>query len=133
MKLRRVVNWFFSSYPAWAMRLVFLIIICVVCVGIQPLRADIYSAYYEKAFVGLTRDQITIRYGGPSRTVRLSDNRRMMEYHARRRVTSYDAPPHSESCTLRLWYANNRPDPIIDKADYLGFPDTCDYFLNFHQ
>lgn len=80
---------------------------------------------YRKKLIGLSRDEIIIRYGPPDRTATLSHGVKLMQYTSSVRYLHRDKSRSEKECTLRLWLRENR---VID-VTALGARMECDAML----
>ncbi len=80
----------------------------------------------EHRLVGLTRDDVVIKYGPPSRTFSLDNGDRIMQYNRRATYIEEKGSRSYYNCELRLWLDKK----IVRKVDYRGDQNECLLFVN---
>lgn len=79
----------------------------------------------RRATIGLTHDQLILRYGPPSHTAKLDNGYKLMQYDRRRRWIIDKDLKINYNCELRLWMKDKK----VSEADYLGDGEDCLRFL----
>ncbi|HVY12827.1 MAG TPA: hypothetical protein VHB73_04610 [Alphaproteobacteria bacterium] len=86
--------------------------------------AELARAYNE-SFVGKSRKLIVMYYGAPSRSVKIDDGVKILEYAARARLIDYRGKRTNERCTLRFWLSEDH----VTYVDDIGDHPACVHFL----
>ncbi|MBY0428057.1 MAG: hypothetical protein K2Q32_02440, partial [Alphaproteobacteria bacterium] len=82
------------------------------------------DAALNQTFIGMTTDQLLVEYGPPSRTARLDDGTKMIQYNSKRTWITEAGNHHYTNCELRLWLQDKK----VHRVDYLGDQWVCAKF-----
>lgn len=80
---------------------------------------------YARVLLDKMRDDIIAVYGTPSRTTKLDNGDRIMEYPGRYLIISKYSARRDKRCTLRVWTKESRSY----KVDTLGDLETCEMLI----
>ncbi len=83
------------------------------------------DAELNRRLVGLTRDEVIMRYGPPNRSASLDNGFKLMQYN--RKATYILKKTRSrDNCELRLWMRDKK----VQYVDYRGDQDECLFFTS---
>ncbi len=100
------------------------------CIGVPLYSKPNSEEAYRKKFVGVTRDEIIAAYGAPSRTVKLDNGLKIMEYRNSATHVYKGGGREKNTCTLRFWYMTSK----ISHVDTLGNSfEPCDNMVFYGQ
>jgi hypothetical protein len=84
------------------------------------------DAELNQRLVGMTKDQLIIKYGPANRSAKLEDGTKLMQYNRKSTsIDSYGNRSH-DNCELRLWMRDN----IVHHVDYRGDQTECILFTS---
>ncbi|NDE91513.1 MAG: hypothetical protein EB059_10350 [Alphaproteobacteria bacterium] len=84
------------------------------------------DAELNRRLLGLTRDQLILRYGLPSRTATLDNGYKLMQYNRKATDINYRGRRTHYNCELRLWMLDKK----VHHLDYRGDQDECLFFTS---
>lgn len=80
----------------------------------------------NRRLIGLTRDELILRYGPPNRSASLDNGFKLMQYN-RKSTYILSKGKHSRyNCELRLWMLDKK----VHHVDYRGDQDECLFFTS---
>ena len=80
----------------------------------------------NRRMLGLTRDDLILRYGPPSRTATLDTGLKLMQYSRKSTNIDEHGNRYKRNCELRLWLR----DKVVRKVDYRGDQIDCLLFTS---
>jgi hypothetical protein len=80
----------------------------------------------NRRLVGLTRDELIIKYGPPSRSASLDNGFKLMQYNRKSTYLLTKGQRSRYNCELRLWLLNK----TVHHIDYRGDQDECLFFTS---
>ena len=83
------------------------------------------DAAFNHDLIGMTSDQLIIKYGPTSRSATLDSGYKLMHYNSKPTWITEAGNRHYTNCELRFWMR----DKTVHHVDYLGDQTVCANFI----